>query len=175
MSEIVEGNPMGIMYRRWAYMVVAIVASAFLMTKPVFNFQEDKGILYIRSFSMTQTAFYVTQTDLSNGVPYVTDMMSLKWLYNCTRAMLWGSVLCFFCFFSRRWRMIIAMLTAFVAGGYYVVLIYYALRISDDYYATLYPNLMVVLPAIVCQMMLLVRHNIIRATVEEDERAMTEI
>ena len=170
MSEIVYTNSLYSMYRRWAYMVIAILASWFLMTKPVFNFQEDKGILYIRSFSMTQTEFSVTQTDLSNGVPYVTDMMSIKWLYYCNKAMLWGCIACFLCFFSNRWRMLIALITALIAGSYYLVITYYAIQLSDTYYATLYPNLMVVLPAIVCQMMIMVRHNIIRAGIDEDER-----
>ena len=155
-------------------MAVAIIASALLFTKPVFNFQQDKGILYMRSFSMTQKEFYVTQTDLSNGVPYITDTMSVRMLYYCNQGMLWGSILCLLSVFDIRWRMIFALVTALLAGAYYIIMMYYAVVISDEYYATLYPNLMTILPAIVCQMMIFLRHNIIHMTIDEDEQELTD-
>ena len=157
------------MYRRWAYMLIAIAASAFLLTRPIFNFQDDKGILYVRSFSMNQQTFIVTQTEISTGASEITAVMSVKWLYYCNKAMLWGAILCFLCFFSNQWRMIIAIITAFIAGAYYVLVAYYAIEIADQHYATLSPNLMVILPAIVLEMMILIRHNIIGTAVYRDD------
>lgn len=160
------------MYRRWAYMAVAIIASAVLFTRPVFSFHEDKGIRYVRSFSMTETHFYVTQTELETHVPEVTASMSVKGLYYCNKVMLWGAILCFLCFFSNTWRVRIATLTAVTAGLYYVFMVYYALRMVDMHYATLYPNLMALLPAIVCQMMVLTRHNVIRSDIDKADSAL---
>ena len=156
------------MYRRWAYMIIAIMASALLFTRPVFSFQEDKGMKYVRSFSMTETNLYVTQTELDSNISQTTAAMSVRGLYYCNQAMLWGAILCFLFFFSNGWRVRIATLTAFVSGAYYVLMVYYALRIEDEQYATLYPNLMAFLPAVVCQMMILTRHNVLQSDIEED-------
>ena len=150
-----------IIFRRWTYMAVAIVAALMLQVKPVFSFQEDKGIIYVRSFTMDQQTFQVTQTEMATGISTVTDTMSVKGFYYCYKAMLWGSILCFLCFFSWKGRIWISFFTAVIAGSYYVLMIYYAVQISDNQFATLYPTWTAILPAIVCQMMLLVRRNVI--------------
>ena len=158
------------MYRRWAYMAVAILAAVILLHHPVCNFLDDKGIIYVRSFSMTQEEFVVTQTDLHTQVSNITAKMSVKGLYYCIEAMIAGTILCFLCFFSDRWRIIIAVITAFIAGFYYVILVYYISKIAELHYATVYPNFMAILPAIVCQMMLLIRRNIYdQMTYDEDQ------
>ena len=148
------------MYRRWAYMAVAILAAVILLHRPTCNFLDDKGIYYVRSFSMTQKEFVVTQTDLKTDASNISATMSLKGLYYCIMAMIGGVCLCFLCFFSNRWRIILAVITAFIAGSYYIILVYYIYKMSDVHYATVYPNLTALLPAVVCQMMLLVRKNI---------------
>lgn len=165
---------MGAMYRRWAYMVVAICSSLMLFTHPIFNFQEDKGIIYIRSFSMDQQNFYVTQTALSDGQKEITAVMSVKGLYYCNKLMLWSCILCLVCFINT-WRALLAFITACIAGSYYVIVIYYASRISDLHYATLSPNWMMIWPAIVFQMMMLTRQNIFRSMVDEAEAAISAI
>ena len=160
------------MYRRWIYMAIAIAAAAFLQTRPVFNFHEDKGIIYIRSFSMDQKTFYVTQTDLKTGAPEITATMSVSGLYWCNKAMLWCAILCLLCFFSNTWRIRIATVTAILAGLYYVLMVYYAMHISEDHYATFYPNWMVIWPAIVCQMMVLTGRNVIKQIHEQADEAL---
>jgi len=155
--------------RRIIYMVIAIAASALLFTRPVFRFQDDKGIIYVRSFAMDEKTFVVTQTELSTGIQQEVATVSVKGLYYCNKVMLWGCILCFLCFFSRNWRMRIAVATAVVAGVYYALMAHYAITISDTQYATLYPTLMAVLPAIVLQMMIMTRHNILSCIAEEDE------
>ena len=169
MSSIVDNRTLHAMYRRWIYMVIAIAASACLFQRPVFNFQEDKGIIYIRSFSMDQHTFYVTQTDIKTGQQEITETMSVAMLYFCNKIMLWGCILCLLCFFSDQGRMIIAILTAIVAGAYYVLMVYYAIRMSDMHYATLYPDWISVLPAVVIEMMILVRHNLVRSLIYLDD------
>ncbi len=159
------------MYRRWVYMAVAILACLFLFDKPIFSFQEDKGIIYVRSFSMDDKTFLVTQTDLTTGVKEVTDAMSVIGLYYCNKALLYGCVLCLLCFFSDRWRIAIAMMTAVIAGLYYGVVIYYSIKIADLHFATLMPTFYVFLPAIVLELMVMIRHNIIRTFSLREEAA----
>ena len=156
------------MLRRWIYMSIAIIAAALLGTRPVFNFQSDTGILYTRSFSMEdQKQFVVTQRELSTGAEEVAAIMSVKGLYYCSKAMLWGSILCLLCFFSYRGRMTLIFVTVAAAGLFYILMIVYAIRMTDQHYATLYPNFAAVLPAIVLQAMLLTRSNMIREKIDE--------
>ncbi len=156
------------MHRRWAYMAIALIASVVLLHHPTCNFLDDKGIIYVRSFSMTQEEFVVTQTDLKTNISNITATMSVKGLYYCIEAMIVGIGLCFLCFFSERWRIIFAVITAILAGFYYLLLAYYIARIADLHYATVYPNYVAILPAIVCQMMLLVRRNVINELADEE-------
>ena len=172
MSDLFDKGELSAMYRRWAYMIITIVSSLLLFLHPVFNFQEDKGIIYIRSFSMDQQNFYVTQTDLKTGAAEITSTTSVKWFYYFNQAMLWGSILCFLCFFSNQLRITIAYLTAVLAGSYYILVMYYAMMLSDLHYTTLYPNFMVILPGIVCAMMLLTSKNVIQTIVYRADKAM---
>lgn len=172
MSEILDNIEMANMYRRWAYMAVAILASALLFLHPVFDFNEDKGIIYVRSFSMDQKTFYVTQTDLKTGVPEITETMSVSWLYYCNKVMLWGCIICFFCFFSNPLRVYITYIVAVISGSYYIIMVYYAMQISELHFATLYPNYMCILPAVVCAMMVLTGQNVIRDGVYRADKSM---
>lgn len=156
------------MLRRWIYMSIAIIAAALLGTRPVFNFQSDTGMLYTRSFSMEdQKQFVVTQRELSTGAEEVAAIMSVKGLYYCSKAMLWGSMLCLLCFFSYRGRMTLIFVTVAAAGLFYILMIVYAIRMTDQHYATLYPNFAAIWPAIVLQAMLLTRSNMIREKIDE--------
>lgn len=156
------------MLRRWIYMSIAIIAAALLGARPVFNFQSDTGMLYTRSFSMEdQKQFVVTQRELSTGAEEVAAIMSVKGLYYCSKAMLWGSILCLLCFFSYRGRMTLIFVTVAVAGLFYILMIVYAIRMTDQHYVTLYPNFAAIWPAIVLQAMLLTRSNMIREKIDE--------
>ena len=156
------------MLRRWIYMSIAIIAAALLGTRPVFNFQSDTGMLYTRSFSMEdQKQFVVTQRELSTGAEEVAAILSVKGLYYCSKAMLWGSILCLLCFFSYRGRMTLIFVTVAAAGLFYILMIVYAIRMTDQHYATLYPNFAAIWPAIVLQAMLLTRSNMIREKIDE--------
>ena len=156
------------MLRRWIYMSIAIIAAALLGTRPVFNFQSDTGMLYTRSFSMEdQKQFVVTQRELSTGAEEVAAIISVKGLYYCSKAMLWGSMLCLLCFFSYRGRMTLIFVTVAAAGLFYILMIVYAIRMTDQHYATLYPNFAAIWPAIVLQAMLLTRSNMIREKIDE--------
>lgn len=147
-------------YRRTIYMLIAIVISALLPKFPVFSFQEDKGIIYIRSFSMDAETFYVTQTELATGAEEVESTMSVKGLYFCAKAMYAVCILALLCFFKDRWRMALCVIAATLAGVYYLLMVYYAIKITDYFYTTLYPNFAAIMPAVVLQLMLLARRDV---------------
>lgn len=149
------------LYRKWAYMILAILTSWLMLQHPVCNFLDDKGIIYIRSFSMTQTEFTVTQTELQSNVSYVVDTMSVAGLFYCIIAMIVGSTLCFLCFLDDQWRIVLATITAAIGVIYYVFLVYYILKMAEDYYATVYPNAMAILPAIVSWLMIFTRKIVV--------------
>lgn len=154
---------------RCIYMVIAIVASMMLSIRPAFSFQDDKGIIYVREFSMDMKVFVETRTNMQTGIQHIESTMSVKGIYLCYIVMVLGSILCFFCFFSNYWRVWLCNITAFAAGIYYILIIYYAIQITDIHYTTLYPNITILFPAIVLQTMVLVRKNIIRDSIEQDE------
>ncbi|MBQ7996894.1 MAG: hypothetical protein IJ249_04425 [Paludibacteraceae bacterium] len=157
-------------YRRLIYMVIAIAASAFLMTRPVFRFEDDKGVIYVRSFSMDNKEFVVSQTEISTGARYVTATTSVKGLYYCNKAMLYCAILSLLCFFSAQWRIVLCDLTIVASGLYYLLIIYYAIEISDQHFATFYPSLMCLVPAIPLQMMVMTRISIIKSEKEEMDK-----
>ena len=159
MSEFAEKAKIVAMYRRWAYMATAIIASALLTVHPPFSFHSDEGFIYVRSFSMTLQEVIVTQTELKTGIVHDTEHISVIGLYYCYRAMLIGSFLCLLCFIHVRARKVMAYLTIAAAVAYYVLLIIYALQISG-HYATLAPTWTVFLPAIVLEVMALLVRNL---------------
>ena len=155
-------------FRYFICVSLAIATIALLPTLPPLSFQEDKGILYIRSFEMDMQRVVVTQTELASGAKQVVAEMSVKGLWYCYRAMLILAIISLFFFFSRK-GLIFCDLVSILAGAYYVLLIYYAMRISDLQFATLTPTLTVVLPALTIQAMILARRCIVRSLQEESE------
>ena len=168
MDQEVENSNRNAILRRLAYMAVAILAAALLPVRAVFHFQDDRGIIYVRSFSIDQKVFVMTQTELGTGAATVRETMPVKGLYYCYRVMLWGSILCLLCFFNSRWRIALCDIVALTAGVYYILIIIYAMRIADTYFATFYPDVIaMLLPALVLQGMILTRHSVVRSRVDE--------
>ena len=158
-----------IMYR-WVSMFSALVAAVAMNYFTVLSFQPDRGIIYIRSYEMTQTVFRVTQTKLDNSEESeVVAVISLKWLNRAKWAIIAMTILCTLCFFSNKLQITVSLLTLVVCVLYYVILIYYAIQISDEQFPTMYPTLAAVLPAIVMQMMILLRKNILQDVRHRDE------
>ena len=155
--------------KRLLYMLVAIIATIPMHFYPDLNFQSDKGIIYMRSYEMDQTHFRVIQTKLDNSETEVVATMSIVWLKRAKWAILGATILCLLCFFNNQWRIIISLLTIVLCGTYYIVLISYSMRISDAEFPTIYPTLITVLPAIVVQMMVLLRKNILEDVRHRDE------
>ena len=150
------------MYRRWAYMAVAIIAAFLLTTGPSFTFLQDKGILYIRSFAMNQESFVVTQTELENGVEHVTGMMSVKGLYYCYLVMLYSCIAALLMMIHTRARLLLCDVAIVASAAYYLLLVIYSMRISDIHFATMAPTWRLFLPAIVLEMMALTHRNVMK-------------
>jgi hypothetical protein len=153
--------------KRAIYMLVAIVASVLLLKTPALSFQGDKGIIYIRNYSMDQKMFYGTQTEIATGLEEVYATMSVKGLYYCSWMLVILTIACFLCSFWSKWRCNICVGAIICASVFYALLIFYALRITDQYNATVYPNWAALLPAIVIQLMILVRKGTIQSVMED--------
>ena len=151
---------------RLVYVVVAIIASILLFSRPVFSFQQDKGIIYTRHFEMDKNEVRVIQTGLEDHIDYVQDTRSVKALFVLGHLMLWSSVACFLLFFSPFWQRLVAFLPILFAGIYYLFAIYYAVDIIDRFFATMYPSWPLIMPAIIIEMMVLVRKGIDKEQLE---------
>ena len=150
------------MYRRWAYMAIAILAASLLSVSSPLSFLQDEGIIYIRSFEMNQKYFTVLQTELDSGVQEVAETMSVKGLYYCYLVMLLGSIGALLCVMSPQTRLWLCVITIVGAGAYYVLLIYYSIRIADVHFATVGVSWGTFLPAIVLEMMVLTHRNVLK-------------
>lgn len=155
---------------RWIYMLLAFAAAYTMNYFTVLEFQPDKGIIYMRNYEMTQSRFIVTQTELEGEhKTEVVAVVSLKWLNRAKWAIIGATICCMLFFFSNRMRITMSLITISLCILYYVVLIYYAVRITDEEFPTLYPTWAAALPFIVAQMMIFLRKNILEEVRHLDE------
>lgn len=148
------------MYRRLAYMAIALTAVCLMRVAPVFSFSTDKGIIYDRSFTMDLQEFQVIQTTLDTNIPYVWETMSVNGLYVLQQILFWAIIVCMLVFYPTKVRWYLSLGIAAAGGVFYFLLIHYALRISDLQYATLAPTWVAFLPAVVIAMMILLNRNV---------------
>ena len=156
--------------RRIVYIAIALVATIVLFFKPVFTFQSDTGINYERTYSMSVTTFTMTLTDLETGFTHVARQRSVAGLLCCAIAMCIGCIACGVWYYRRRLLKKLCNITLFFAVLYYLFMLYYAIVLTDDYSATLWPNWAALMPVIVLEMMLLVRRNISKQMDASQER-----
>lgn len=127
---------------------------------PLLSFLSDTGMTYVRSFTMNQHTVEQIQTHLQNGSTELVSSMSVSGLWYCYVALLVCCVLCLLCLVDNRRCLQASALTILVAAVYYVLMLVYILLIVNKFCVTFYPNIGVFMPAIVIQMMILLRHNI---------------
>ena len=156
-------------YKRWLFMLVAISAAMALRYVPVFDFQSDKGVISNRTYEMDQKNFYAWQTNFDTNERVIVGVVSVKGLYYCNLAMIGTSLLCLLCFFSDQWRIWLSLITVILCGAYYALMAYYAMRISNEWFPTLYPNLAAILPAVVLEAMVLTRKSLLQDLRHSDE------
>ena len=145
---------------RWVYIGIAVIASVLLLCRPVFSFQQDKGILYTRHYKIDNKKVTVIQTGLEDHIEYVLETRSIIALHVLGHLMLWSSVAVLLLFFDPIRQHQATLLPIVFAALYYVFVIYYAVDITDRFFATLYPSWPVLMPAVVIEMMVLVRKGI---------------
>ena len=158
---------------KWGRLVLAIVSSIILLNKPVFNFIDERGLENTRTYVMTTRMFEVHHIEMATGIDKLMWTMSVKGLFYGALAILIGCIVCALLYESHRIRILISSITAFMAGAYYLLIGYYAIRLSQEFCLILYPNWVALLPAIVLVTMLSIRNSTVRKLMEvkqdEDE------
>ena len=158
---------------KWGRLVLAIVSSILLLSKPVFNFVDEKGIISVKTYKITTRTIEMHHVDMKTGLDELVGAMSISGLFYGALAIMVGCFLCALLYESHRIRILISSITAFMAGAYYLLIGYYALRLSQEFCLILYPNWVALLPAIVLVTMLWIRSSTVRKLMEvkqdEDE------
>ena len=110
---------------------------------------------------------------MKTGLDELVGAMSISGLFYGALAIMVGCFLCALLYESHRIRILISSITAFMAGAYYLLIGYYAIRLSQEFCLILYPNWVALLPAIVLVTMLWIRNSTVRKLMEvkqdEDE------
>ena len=154
-------------------LVLAIVSSIILLNKPVFNFIDEKGIISVKTYKITTRTIEMHHVDMKTGLDELVGAMSISGLFYGALAIMVGCFLCALLYESHRIRILISSITAFMAGAYYLLIGYYAIRLSQEFCLILYPNWVALLPAIVLVTMLSIRNSTVRKLMEvkqdEDE------
>ncbi len=148
--------------RKWGRLVLALVSSILLVTKPVFNFFDEKGLENYRIYIMTMHKFEVHHIEMATGIDKLKGAMSVEGLFYGALAILIGCVVCTVIYPRHRLRILISTITAFLAGSYYLIMIYYAIRLSDKFFLVLYPNFIALLPTVILITMLSIRNETVK-------------
>lgn len=158
---------------KWGRLVLAIVSSIILLNKPVFNFIDEKGLENTRTYVMTTRTFEVHHIEMATGIDKLMGTMSVKGFFYGALAILIGCIVCALLYESHRLRILISTITAFAAGTYYLIMMYYAIRLSQEFFLIIYPNWIALLPVVVLITMLWIRKDTLRrlidAVQDEDE------
>ena len=158
---------------KWGRLVLAIVSSIILLNKPVFNFIEEKGIISVKTYKITTRTIEMHYVDMKTGLDELVGAMSISGLFYGALAIMVGCFLCALLYESHRIRILISSITAFMAGAYYLLIGYYAIRLSQKFFLILYPNWVALLPVVVLVTMLWIRKDTLRrlidAVQDEDE------
>ena len=158
---------------KWGRLVLAIVSSIILLNKPVFNFIDEKGIISVKTYKITTRTFEMHFVDMKTGLDELVGAMSVKGLFYGALAILLGCIVCTLFYEDLEIRILSASITAFMAGAYYLLIGYYAIRLSQEFCLILYPNWVALLPVVVLVTMLWIRKDTLRrlidAVQDEDE------
>ena len=159
--------------RKWVRLTVAIVASVFLLNKPVFSFPDEIGLEHVRTHTMTPHRFERHHIEMATGIDKLVGSMSVQGLYYCAIAILIGCIACVVVYESHRLRILACTITAFIAGTYYLIMFFYAIKMTQAFFLMLYPNFYALLPVTVMIIMLSIRketvHRLLAAKIKADE------
>jgi hypothetical protein len=156
--------------RKWARLLLAIASSVLLLTQPVFSFPDDIGLENTRTYVMTTRMFEVHHIEFATGMDKLVGSMSVSGLFYGALAILIGCVICTISYSYHMVRILMSSITAFLAGTYYVIMVYYAILLSDNFYMILYPNLFALLPLVVLITMLSIRKETVNKLVSAEHK-----
>ena len=157
--------------RKWVRLVLAIAASVLLLNKPVYNFPDELGMEHVRTYIMTTRTFEVHHIEMSTGMDDLMGTMSVKGFFFGALAMLIGCVICTVFYSDHIVRVLSSTITAYLAGAYYLIMIYYAVRLSQKFFLIIYPNWIAMLPLVVLLTMLSIRKETVHRLVDAKEKA----
>lgn len=153
------------MYRRWAYIAIALFATWMLTVARPFVFKGDEGIIYDRHYSMSLHEVVRTQEKQDHikdeKTPEKTKVVvgSVKGLYYVYKIMFWSIIACFLIFYPTRIRWYLSLIVVLEAAVFYALYIHYIMNVADSD-VTLGPSWMVIFPAIVIAAMVLLNRNV---------------
>lgn len=156
--------------RKWVRLLLAIASSVLLLTQPVFNFPDEKGIENTRTYVMTTHRFEVHHIEYATGIDKLAGSMSVQGFFYGALAILLGCVICTISYSYHMVRILTCSITAFLAGAYYLIMVYYAIRLSDEFYMILYPNLFALLPVVILIIMLSIRKETVNKLVSAERK-----
>lgn len=157
--------------RKWVRLVLAIVASVFLLNKPVFSFPDEIGLEHVRTHTMTPHRFERHHIEMATGIDKLVGAMSVKGLYYCAIAIFIGCIACVVVYESHQLRIISSTITACFAGVYYLLMFYYAIKLTEKFFLMLYPNFYALLPLIVLICMLSIRKETVHRLIASKQKA----
>ena len=156
---------------KWGRLVLAIVSSVLMLTQPVFNFLDEKGLENFRIYKMTPHRFEVHHIEMATGIDKLMGTMSVDGLFYSALAVLIGCVVCTVFYSSHRLRILFSSITAFLAGAYYLIMVFYAIRLSQTFFLVLYPNWIAILPTVILITMLSIRKETVRKLLDAKLKA----
>ena len=157
--------------RKWGRLVLAIVSSVLLLNKPVFSFPDEKGWEHLRTHIMTPHKFERHHIEMATGIDELVGAMSVEGFFYGALAILLGCIACAVLYEAHLMRILASTVTAYMAGAYYLLMIYYALRLSEEFYLMLYPNLIALLPTVILITMLSIRNETVKKLVSAKQKA----
>lgn len=162
---------------RWGRLILVLASSVLLLTKPVFNIIDEKGLENLRTYKITTRSFEVHHIEWSSGLDTLVGAMSVSGFFYGALAILLGCVVCTLFHRYLEIRILACSITAFMAGAYYLIMVYYAILLSQKFFLILYPNLIALLPAVILLTMLSMRNDTVHrllAIKQEDEEGISE-
>ena len=104
----------------------------------------------MKTFSVTQTVLddLDEETKAKTYESKVVGQLSVKGLYVFQKLIFWSCILCLLLFYPTNLRLYISAGIIVLGGIFYGLLIHYAMRISDEFFATLTPTWTAFMPCV---------------------------
>ncbi len=157
--------------RKWGRLLLAIASAILLLNQPAFSFVDEPGLESNRIFTMTTRTFEMHHIEMATGIDHLIASTSVKGFFYGALIILLACVICTVFYSFHRFRILMSSITAFLAGTYYLIMMYYAIRLSQDFFLILYPNFIALLPSVIIIIMLSIRKETVNRLIRAREKA----